>query len=293
MARKKYRAHKVREVGPDANIADYCSRHFPLLASKSAVKKAIADGRLLHNGKPARMGTKVSKGDRLELKGTGLHKAKKFDKELDIVYKDDHLLVVNKPAGIAVNGTRKQTVENALAGSVSPSEQPGALPRPIAVHRIDVPTKGLVLLARTKPMLIRLSKAFEDNEVSKEYMAVVHGQPPEKGLIDEPIDGKEAVTKFETLKTAPSRVYEQLSLVRLRPVTGRTHQLRIHMQQQGHLIVGDKAYAKGQNTILGKGLHLCACKLQFTHPATGKELKVELEPPRRFAKLLRRERERY
>jgi 23S rRNA pseudouridine1911/1915/1917 synthase len=288
MAKQK---HTVRQLPKGTNFIDYCRRAFPLLGSKTAVKKAVADQRLLRNGRPARLTDHLQKGDRLELKGAGLPKARKFDKELPVVLQDDHLMIINKPAGIAVNGKRVQTVENALAG-LPPSPESDALPRPVAVHRIDLPTKGLVLLAKTKSALMALSQAFEDNEVDKAYQAVVHGQPPPQFSVDTPIDGKEAITKVETLRTVPSYVFGHLSLVELKPLTGRTHQLRIHLQQQGHLIVGDKAYAKGQKTILGKGLFLCACALSFSHPATGKRVNVRIDPPRRFGKTLDREERR-
>lgn len=290
---KQHRTHRVKKDLPHTRLLDYCSEAFPLLGSRTAVKKAIADGRLLRNGRPVQPNDPLRKGDRLELKGAGLSKARKYDRDLPVVYEDDHLIVVNKPGGLAVNGPRVQTVENALAGNVRPSPEADALPRPVAVHRIDVPTKGLVLLAKTKEALIRLSKAFEENEVRKEYQAVVHGQPPREGTIDDPIEGKEAITRFETLRTAPSRVYEHLSLLRLRPVTGRTHQLRIHLRGRGHLIVGDKAYAGRQRTILGKGLHLCACRLAFEHPVTGEPIDLRIDPPRRFNKLLQRETKRF
>lgn len=277
----------------NTTIIDYCLRQFPLLGSKTAVKKAIAQGRLLLNGRPARYGDRLSAGDRLELQGTGIQEARDFDIELEVIYEDDHLLVANKPAGIAVNGNRIKTLENAVAGAVEVSTQADALPHPVAVHRIDVPTRGLVLLAKTKAALIRLSSAFQQNEVKKEYVAVVHGKPPSHGVINSPIDDKEAVTNFETIESAPSRVFKNFSLVRLLPVTGRTHQLRIHLQREGHLIVGDKAYAGKQKTILGKGLFLCACRLEFTHPLTQEVVKVEIEPPHRFLKLLERERARF
>lgn len=285
--------HRVKKDLLHISLVDYCSEAFPLLGSRTAVKKAIADGRLLRNGRPAHLTDTLQKGDRLELKGAGLSKARKYDRDLPVVYEDDHLIVVNKPGGLAVNGNRTSTVENALAGSSRPSPEPDALPRPVAVHRIDLPTKGLVLLAKTKQALIRLSKAFEENEVRKEYQAVVHGQTPGEGTIDDPIEGKEAITRFETLYTAPSRVYEHLSLVKLCPVTGRTHQLRIHLQGRGHLIVGDKAYAGRQPTILGKGLHLCACRLVFEHPATGQPIDLKIHPPEKFNKLLQRETKRF
>lgn len=290
MAKPKLK-HTVRQLPKGVHFIDYCSSAFPLLGSKTAVKKAVADQRLLLNGRPAQLSDKLKQGDRLELKGAGLPKARKFDKQLPVILQDDHYIIINKPAGIATNGNRVQTVENALAG-LPPSPEADALPRPVAVHRIDLPTKGLVLLAKTKRALITLSQAFEDNEVDKAYQAVVHGQPPPQFTIDQPIDGKSAITKVENLRTVPSHVFGHLSLVKLRPVTGRTHQLRIHLQQQGYLIVGDKAYAKGQGTILGKGLFLCACELSFPHPVTGKQVKAAIKPPRRFGKTLDREKGR-
>jgi 23S rRNA-/tRNA-specific pseudouridylate synthase len=163
----------------------------------------------------------------------------------------------------------------------------------VAAHRIDVPTKGLVLLAKSKAALAKLAKAFQENRVRKEYVAVVHGKTPDKGRIDRALKGKKAVTNFETIQIVPSKIFQHLSLLRLMPVTGRTHQLRIHLQQQKHLIVGDKEYAGSRQTILGKGLFLCACRLQFAHPETGREVDIQIDPPSRFEKLIQREKERY
>jgi len=291
MAGKQY--HRVDFIAQGTALTDYCKEAFPLLGSKTAVKKAIATGRLLVNGELAQFSTRLKVGDQLELQGSGLPKARKFDKDLPVIFEDDYLIVVRKAAGIAVNGTRIKTVENALAGQVRPSSQPDALPRPIAVHRLDVPTKGLVLLAKTKEALMRMSKAFAGGEVRKEYTAVVHGKPPKSGTVDQPVHKKEALTEFDTLRSVPSRVYKHLSLVKLRPITGRTHQLRIHMKQAGHLIVGDKQYAQAQKTILGKGLFLCATKLVFRHPFTDEPLVLTTPPPKRFAKTLDREKKRY
>ncbi len=285
--------HRVEHISPGTSLVDYCKNAFPLLGSKTAVKKAIATGRLLVNGEVAQFSTSLREGDSLELTGSGVSKARSFEKKLPVVFEDDHLLVINKPAGIAVNGNRIKTVENAVAGTEKPSSQPDALPRPVAVHRIDLPTKGLVVLAKTKEALIRMGKAFEENEVRKEYTAVVHGQPEEKGHIDQAIQGKPAVTEYRTVRTVPSRVYKHLALVKLHPITGRTHQLRIHMRQAGHLILGDKQYAAGQKTILGKGLFLCATQLSFLHPVTEKPVVLRVNPPRRFDKTLDREEERY
>ncbi|MCP3928931.1 MAG: RluA family pseudouridine synthase [Bacteroidetes bacterium] len=292
--RNNKRIHKVidsRIMTP--GIIEYAAKAFPILGSKSAVKKAIANGHLLINGKPANHSATITKGDILQLSGTGIRKVKKMEIPLEVVYEDDALIVINKPGGIAVNGNRNKTVENALADINKNNRQADALSRPIAVHRIDVPTTGLVILAKTKAALINLSKAFQENKVKKEYIAVVHGKPLDAGLIEEPIDGKRAITNFEKLYTVPSRVFDNLSLLKLQPVTGRTHQLRIHLKNMGHFIVGDKMYAEGKKTILGKGVLLCACKLHFPHPINGKPLTIQIDPPAKFEKILQRERERY
>lgn len=295
MAKKEQNrwTHEVSSKVREASIITYAAKNLPILGSKSAVKKAIADKRLHLNGKPAAFSTKVKKGDRLELHGAGIQKAKKYDFDLEVVYEDAHLMVVNKPGGIAVNGNRQKTVENALAGVNNDNQQADALPRPVAAHRIDVPTNGLVLLAKTKTALIKLSKAFQKNQVSKAYLAVVHGKTAPNGRIEAPISGKEAITKFKNLRTVPSKVFQHLSLVQLHPITGRTHQLRIHLKDQGHLIVGDKQYMDGRKTILGKGLMLCACRLQFEHPSNGKKLDLKIEAPAKFDRILDREEERF
>lgn len=281
--------HRVRKIAPGTTLTDYCQQAIPLLGSRTAVKKAVHSKRLLLNGRPARLNDPLQTGDQLTLTGTGLPKARKFEQEIPVVWEDSHLIVVNKPAGIAVNGDRIRTLENALAGSVEPSGEPDALPRPVAVHRIDLPTQGLVLLAKTKQALMAMSQAFEHNKVHKQYIAVVHGRPAPQGTTRAPLQGKPAETKWECRRTVPSRDFGHLSLLELSPVTGRTHQLRLHMQKLGHLIVGDKQYAGPQKTVLNKGLMLCACYLSFQHPTTQKPIAIKILPPPKFEKLLDRE----
>ncbi|MEM8909928.1 MAG: pseudouridine synthase, partial [Bacteroidota bacterium] len=135
--------------------------------------------------------------------------------------------------------------------------------------------------------------AFQQNQVQKKYLAIVHGQTPEKGQITSSIDGKNAFTRYERLQVVPSRVFRHLSLLALYPQTGRTHQLRIHLQRQQHFILGDKLYAQGAKTILGKGLFLCACQLKFQHPKTGEDLEWTIAPPAKFQKVLEREAARF
>lgn len=293
MRKPKRLLHRVRSVKTNTRLTDFAATAFPILGSRTAAKKAIAAGNLFLNDRPANEPDMVKNGDVIELKTARVQKIKSVDIDLEVIFEDDYLIVVNKPAGIAVNGNRNKTVENAVAGIIRQSPEADALPRPVAVHRIDVPTKGLVLLAKTKSALIQLSKAFEYNQIKKTYIAVVHGKMNEKGRIEAPIQTKRAVTDFQTLKVARSQVFKYFSLVELQPVTGRTHQLRIHLNDLGNLIVGDKEYARRQKTILGKGLFLCACQLSFTHPITKEKLDLQIDPPARFRKLLQREEERF
>lgn len=292
---KNKNIHQVRQVKANTRLTDYCAKHFPILGSRTAAKKAIAAGQILLNNEKATITDLVKQGDKIKLLATKTPKAKfkKIDVAIEIIFEDDYLIIVNKPGGIAVNGNRDKTVENAVIPLAKRSTQVDALPRPTAVHRIDVPTKGLVLLAKTKTALIQLSKAFQNNQVKKNYYAIVHGQTAEQGSIDMPIEGKKSVTEYERIDLAPSRLYEYFSLLKLTPITGRTHQLRIHLRSRRHLIVGDKMYAKGQHTILGKGLFLCSCRLAFTHPITKEAMNFEIEPPARFSRLMEREKERF
>ncbi len=286
-------SHTVSGINEPTRIVDYIGDAFDMLGSRSAARKAIADGRVKMNNTKVYPSDTIKNGDEITLKGTGIRKAKKFDFEISSVYEDDHIIIVNKPAGIAVNGDRHKTVENALAGVVQKSKLNGALPRPVAVHRIDVPTKGLVMLAKTKSALIKMSELFEKNNIEKEYLAVVHGKPTSNGKIKSLVNGKKAETYYTVEESVASRNFKHLSLVRLKPVTGRTHQLRIHMVSIGHLIIGDRLYAKEYKTILGKGLFLCACKMIFKHPETNKKITVSIQAPARFYRLMEREKNRF
>jgi len=290
---KKTSEHRVKGLNLSIRLVDYCGSAFELLGSKSAAKKALSGGRVRLNGQRAYASDFIENGDKLTLIGDGMSKAKAYDMGMPIVFEDEHLIIVNKPAGIAVNGNRYKTVENALVGVAKKSNLRDALHRPVASHRLDVPTKGLVLLAKNKSSLIKIGRQFQEGQIHKEYHAIVHGKVDEKGRIEMPIGGKSSTTVYERVEVVPSRVYKNLSLVKLMPITGRTHQLRIHMQAQNHLLLGDKEYAGAQKTILGKGLFLCSTQLIFNHPDTFKRTKIEIDIPSKFLKLLERERSRY
>jgi len=279
---------KVKDLKKEMPIHIYCAKAFPILGSKTAAKKAIEKRRISLNGKPAQLNQRVKNGDQLVLQSAPRKKTKKIEVNLDILFEDNHLIVVHKPAGIAVNGNRNHTVENALADKNQNNPLPDALPQPVAAHRIDLPTIGIVLLAKTKSALIHLGKAFQNNKIKKEYIAVVHGKPSAKGIINHPIQRKNAETKYEVVETVPSKIFKHLSLVKLIPITGRTHQLRVHcVEGLGTPIVADGKYG-GKAAFLedtGKKMLLHAHTLDLTK-VLNRKLVIKAELPDYFLELL-------
>jgi 23S rRNA pseudouridine1911/1915/1917 synthase len=205
--------------------------------------------------------------------------------ELGIVHDDDDIVVVDKPPGVAAHpsvGWEGPTVLGALAAAGFRISTSGAAERAGIVHRLDVGTSGLMVVAKTETAYSALKAAFHDREVEKIYHAVVQGHPdPLAGTIDAPIgrhpradwrfavvaDGKPSVTHYETLEAFPAA-----SLVEVHLETGRTHQIRVHMAAQRHPCVGDATYGADPTISARLGLTrqwLHAVRLAFTHPATG------------------------
>jgi RluA family pseudouridine synthase len=279
----------IREV----RLSDYVRTAFPVLPSRKSGVKAIKRGELWMNGKVAQSGTWVQTGQTIELMDLQRAAPKEYRLPMEVVFEDDFLAVINKPPGIEVSGNKFKTVENALSGSVSPSTQPDALDWPRPVHRLDYSTSGLLLIAKTASAQVFLGRQFQDRTIHKRYCAIVMGEISEAGEINEPIDGLECLSEYAPLKTIPSLKSGQLTLVSLSPVTGRTHQLRIHMAGLGHPIVGDQKYGEAGNVLKGKGLFLAAVEVRFPHPATGKEMVVSIDIPAKFDSLLQREQLRW
>ena len=210
--------------------------------------------------------------------------------DMQIVYDDDHIVVVSKPPFLAAHpslGWEGDTVLGALAGAGYRIATSGPPERQGIVHRLDVGTSGLMIVAKSEIAYSVMKRKFKDREVFKEYHALVQGEMvPAEGTIDAPIgrhpgsawkfavthDGRHAVTHFDTLATYPTAT---LLLVGLE--TGRTHQIRVHMAAQRHPLVGDSLY--GANPIIATRLELTrqwlhAVRLRFNHPATGDELEI-------------------
>jgi RluA family pseudouridine synthase len=285
-----YLKHTVGAVTVHQKLADYLPGIFKELNTKSRVKRAISEEALLINGDVAKFSHSVRKGDVIEFKSSrkpAVKKAAPFD--IPIVYKDEHCVIVNKPGGIAVNGIRDKSVENYIKRSVGRSTEKDALDYPVPVHRLDVPTSGLVMLSRTRTFQVQMGKMLQSRKVKKVYHAIVHGAVKEEGVVSKPLDYKPSITIYEPIKVVPSQNFGFISLLALQPVTGRTHQLRKHMQMIGHPIAGDKLYGDLKFKLESKGLMLCAVQLSFQHPCKSEKVDIKIDMPSKFQRLLDRE----
>jgi tRNA pseudouridine65 synthase len=221
------------------------------------------------------------------------------EQPLEVIYRDDYLVAINKPGGLLVHRSPIDRHETRFALQLL-RDQLGQ--RVYPVHRLDKPTSGLLLFALSPDIARELSAQFADRSVSKDYLAVCRGYVPPEGVIDHALQDKydrladrgsgrdlpsrEAVTRFRTLATVeiPHQVdrYPQsrYSLVALRPVTGRKHQLRRHMKHIGHPIIGDAKHGKGvhnrffQRQYDCRGLLLACIGLRVAHPVGGRELSL-------------------
>ncbi|MGA0569500.1 RluA family pseudouridine synthase [Variovorax sp. VNK109] len=209
---------------------------------------------------------------------------------LRVLHADDALLVFDKPAGLLSVPGRGEDKQDCLSARAQ-----RAYPDALVVHRLDMATSGILVMGRGAEMQRRLSIAFAGREVRKQYQAVAHGMLHGSGdgwqlidaaiLLDWPrrplhiIDaahGKPSTTRWRVIETMPGG---KATRVELEPVTGRTHQLRVHLQHIGHPILGDRLYAPPDVQALSPRLLLHACALEIAHPATGKAMRFTSDVP--------------
>ncbi len=217
---------------------------------------------------------------------------------LDIVFEDAQLIVINKPAGLIVHpgaGNPDGTLLNGLLAHASSLRQ---VPRAGIVHRLDKDTSGLMVVAKNVTAQANLAAQLAARSVKRTYLALVHGEPPVRGTIDEPIGrdprvrtrmavtggGREARTHYKVLER-----FDKLALLECRLDTGRTHQIRVHLQHIGHPIVGDAVYRRGARAGAAfprQALHAAA--LELVHPHSGKPADWSVPLPGDMAKLIRK-----
>lgn len=271
--------------------------------SRSYVQKLISEGRVLVNDCSIKAKYKIKEEDviTIEIPEAIVYEAKAQDIPVEIIYEDDHIIVVNKARGMVVHpapGNHDGTLVNALLfhcngrlSSINGVERPGI------VHRIDKDTSGILVIAKTDTAHRFLGAKFAEHDIDREYIAAVRGIVSENGArIEAPIgrhptdrkkmavntrNGKYAVTHFTVQKR-----YRKATLIKAHLETGRTHQIRVHLSYIGHPVIGDDTYGgiKKGHSIVGQALH--AAKLGFEHPATGEKMSFEAEPPKEFKMLL-------
>jgi 23S rRNA pseudouridine1911/1915/1917 synthase len=261
--------------------------------SRSRIQRLIEDGFVMVNGAVSKSACRLEAGDVISViipssPPSGLV-AQKIP--LDIIYEDDDIIVVDKPAGLSVHpgpGHPDKTLVNAVLG-YAPNVSGGEEGRPGIVHRLDKDTSGIIIIARHPKAHLYLVKQFKSREVKKTYIALVRGRlSPETGFIEAPIgrdrrhrkkmaiagikNGREARTGYRV-----KEYINEFTLLEVMPETGRTHQIRVHLAAIGHPILGDSTYGTGSGVLPRQFLH--ASKIEFRLPSSGKEVAFETPLP--------------
>lgn len=270
--------------------------------SRSKIQDAIKDGLVLVNSKVEKASYKVSENDEISLGDLPIKNLTLEAEEipLDIIYEDDDLIVINKPKGLVVHpgaGVSNHTLANALKFYSDDLSSINGEFRPGIVHRLDKDTAGLMVVAKNDTSHAFLASQLADHTLGRKYIALVMGTISENdGTIIAPIgrdtknrlkmavnlkNGKEAVTHFTVIER-----FKGYTLVECSLETGRTHQIRVHMEYISHPVVGDPLYGKGNRTIYNDGQLLFAYKISFIHPKTKKRMEFSVPLPTYFTNVI-------
>jgi len=280
--------------------------------SRARLQRLIDNEDVLVNGKSAKSSYRLRAGDEIEVEliSTPIESFTPENIPLDVVYEDDVLLVINKPASLVVHpaaGIHSGTLANALAFHFQNLPSATGKARPGIVHRLDRDTSGLMVVAKTESSMESLADQFRDRTVFKSYVALVHGHlESESGLIDQPLardqgnrtrmavvrGGRNAVSLYKV-----RRRYQRFTLVDVEIKTGRTHQIRVHLAWLRHPIVGDESYGGGRDNMIQEAhlraevrklgrQFLHAEELGFNHPTTVERMKFKAPLPSELSSLL-------
>jgi 23S rRNA pseudouridine1911/1915/1917 synthase len=288
--------------------------------SRARVQEMIAEGKVLVNEAAARASLKLRGGERVSVLGEAQRapiKAIAEEIPLDIVYEDDDLAVINKPAGMMVHAgagatddaRNRGTLVNALLHHLGSLSGVGGALRPGIVHRLDKETSGLIVVAKRDEAHRKLSAQFGAREVKKKYVALVHGWvKKDSGTLAQSISrdrvrrtrmttrlegGRAAVTHYRVVRRLDTK-FGKFTLLDVKIDTGRTHQIRVQVAAMGHPVVGDTMYgaprqARGKNAVIGlRRNFLHAAELEFRHPRTGEMVGLKSELPEELREFLRK-----
>ena len=274
--------------------------HVPDL-SRATAQRLIKAGEVTVNGRPSKPSYRVQVGDEVVVRVPTEMPAPVVPENipLDVIYEDDALLVVNKPAGMVVHpayGHASGTLVNAVLAHCPQIADVGGPDRAGVVHRLDKDTSGLILIAKDGVTRAALQRQFKRRQVAKTYLALVEGQmQPREGVVEAPVgrdkrqrkkmavvrSGREARTLYRAIE-----YFADHTLLEVRPHTGRTHQVRVHLSWLGYPIVGDAVYGRHRQRLL-RGRHfLHAARIRFSHPATSEEVEFEATLPPELAAVL-------
>jgi 23S rRNA pseudouridine1911/1915/1917 synthase len=263
-------------------------------APNRTLRQMLAMGRVRLNGSPCRVANRpVRAGDVVEI-GQGMQASRRF-RGLEIVYEDDDLLVIHKPAGLLTVATMHERERTAYAHLREYLSAPRKNQKVFIVHRLDKFVSGLLVFAKSETIKAGLQAQFERHSIERGYWAIVEGRmEKDKGTVRsrlaqdrslrmhstrEPRTGKEAVTHYRVLRRLP-----QTTCLEIKLETGRKNQIRVHLSELGHPIVGDQAYGSKTDPLGRMGLH--AFRLGFFHPVRKTTLHFETEPPPEFRRYI-------
>ncbi len=264
-------------------MQEYAPTVLRIITTRSGIKKAIKREEILVDGKVGQTSDWIQENQVIQLIQKERKAKKIFNLHLEILYEDEFLAVIHKPAGYPTSGNYFKTVENALPNNLKPSAVKDALPYPMPVHRLDTPTSGLLLIAKTRKVQVQLNQEFEIKKIKKFYVAMVEGEFPAHAIYQQAIDDQPATSKVTCISLFKLQ-HKRFSMLQIEPETGRTHQIRKHLSMNGFPIVGDKLYGSTEKISSGKKeIFLAATKLIFTHPVKAEELIIEMELPKHFS----------
>ncbi len=276
--------------------------HVPDL-SRATAQRLIKTGEVTVNGRPSKPSYRVQVGDEVAVRVPTEMPAPVVPENipLDVIYEDDVLLVVNKPAGMVVHpayGHASGTLVNAVLAHCPQVADVGGPDRAGVVHRLDKDTSGLILIAKDGVTRAALQRQFKRRRVAKAYLALVEGQvQPREGVVEAPVgrnkrqrkkmavvrSGREARTLYRAIE-----YFADNTLLEVHPHTGRTHQVRVHLAWLGYPIVGDVVYGRRRQRLLRTRHFLHAARIRLSHPVTSKEVEFEAPLPPELAAVLKR-----